>query len=250
MYFLVAFGFGLCAIFFFVRAILGEEEDEDSSSSSDVYNFHRYPHWIIQSFPTDRSSSLLNDRSTIFIVLLFLLLYFLLSGLIHSFNSLIFLLNRQSNRSIRSSLVFQLCYFFGQASDSFSIRWKFLSRKFSLLLRFVCLFLLSFVYFHRFIYFPLGFLLQSISRLFLQWLNRDFQWNQSFFHNIYLVHLVSDVVFPLIFFLHLKTFVSMDLTIISSFLLILYLIIIGTSQRWQINRVYRLLPTEIELNVQ
>lgn len=146
-----------------------------------------------------------------------------------------------------------------------SEKFHLISIKFCILIRLIFLFLicstLNFSYlFHQentltkssiqmfyLIYFLIGLLIASLPTLILFWIERDLSLNESLLKIILITITISEIIFPSFLFSIRKHGILSYLFIGSCLLLILFLFILYTSKKWQRKRLYRILPTSIDM---
>lgn len=252
IYLVLALGFFLLATFYSVLAIRGE----DVHLSTPV-QLHPLALFVLQPPSKAQSSS---GGSSWPLVALSILFYFILAGMESSLTYLSYLFALERRFSERWSLLVQLLYLTGRLLDIvvdstwlfFKLRSDYLSLKISILLRLIALFLLCFLHLLdgylpvSLLFLALGYLLNSISRLVLQWIVRDFHPDEFFLRLIFFVFVLSESICPVSLFSHVGRLVSVDFTGASAVLIVLLLIMVYRSQKWQSNRVYRLLSPSTE----
>lgn len=148
-----------------------------------------------------------------------------------------------------------------------SDRFHLISIKFCILIRLILLVILSSTlsFSHLFqqnspskssiqiyylIFFLVGLLIASIPTLILFWIERDLSLNESLIRMILIVITISEILFPAFLFFSIEHLISSYLFYLflgSCFLLILFIFILYTSKRWQRKRLYRILPTSIDM---
>ena len=254
IYLVLALGFFLLATFYSVLAIRGEHAHLSTSVQLNPLAL-----FVLQA-PSKVHSS--NEGSSWALVGLLVVFYFLLAGMESSLTYLSYLFALDRRFSERWSLLVQLLYLAGRLLDIvvdsgwlfFKLRSDYLSLKISILLRLVVLFLLCFLQLlYAFLpvsllFLALGYLLNSISRLVLQWIVRDFHTDELVLRLIFVAFMFSESICPVSLFSQINRLVSVYFTGASAVLIVLLLIIVCRSQKWQSNRVYRLLSpsTEVE----
>jgi hypothetical protein len=216
------------------------------------------PHRIVNNLNTQ--ISLLSDRSSLKFVFLVLLFYFILSGIESSCTYLTYLYGIELQLSQTKCLLLQFCYLFGRLVDILiNYSWflldkqsDFISIKFLIFLRLSILLILCFWNFYQqifyLLFFSIGLLLTSLSSLILYWIERDLSLNETLLRLILYAIIISEMVFPIFFFYKMKYFLQYYLFVGLCLLIILFLIILYSSKKWQRNRLYRLLPTSMETN--
>ena len=101
------------------------------------------------------------------------------------------------------------------------------------------------------IFFLIGLLIASIPTLILFWIERDLSLNDSLIRIIFITITLSEILFPSFVFYtiqHLVLSYLFYLFIGSCLLLLLFIFILYTSKKWQRKRLYRILPTSIDMD--
>ena len=100
------------------------------------------------------------------------------------------------------------------------------------------------------IFFLFGLLIASIPTLILFWIERDLSLNETLLRMILIAITISEIVFPLSLFYTIKHYIFSYLYYFflgSCCLLVLFLFILYTSKKWQRKRLYRILPTSMDV---
>jgi hypothetical protein len=100
------------------------------------------------------------------------------------------------------------------------------------------------------IFFLIGLLIASLPTLILFWIERDLSLNDSLIRIILITITISEIIFPAFLFYIIKHFLFSYLFYLflgSCFLLLLFLFILYTSKKWQRKRLYRILPTSMDM---
>lgn len=266
IYLLISIVFFLLGIFYSIIAIQGENFDLSSMKYFNPLSLlFIQPHRIINN--SRRDVSLLSDYSSIKFVLLLVLFYFILSGIESSCTYLTYLFGKEFRLSKRQSLLLQFCYLFGRLIDIlfnqlwflfnkyFKTQSDFMSIKSLILFRLIILFLIcvSNLFREKFYYFvftSIGLLLTSLPSLILYWIERDLSLNDLLLRIILYTILISEIIFPIVIFYKLEYFLQYYLLISLSLLILLFIIIVYSSRKWQRNRSYRLLPISMEIDAE
>lgn len=264
VYLFISLLFFFLAITYSVLAMKGETMPFSSMTNLNPLSLlFIQPHRIVNN--SNKQISLLSDRSSFRFVFLLALFYFILSGIENSCTYLTYLFGRKIQLSERNSLLFQICYLCGRLIDILiNHTWflvnkhrknqsDFISIKSLILFRLLILFLICFSsLFHEklyyFVFFSIGFFLTSLSSLILYWIERDLSLNELLLRIILFTILISEIIFPVIVFYKIEYFLQYYLLIGLCLLMILFVIILYSSKKWQRNRLYRLLPTSMELD--
>jgi hypothetical protein len=101
------------------------------------------------------------------------------------------------------------------------------------------------------IFFLIGLLIASLPTLILFWIERDLSLNDSLIRIILITITISEIIFPSFLFYTIKHVVLsyvFYLFIGSCFLLMLFIFILYTSKKWQRKKLYRILPTSIDMD--
>jgi hypothetical protein len=261
LYLLLALLFFILGIFYSKQAIRGERV---TSSSIEHLNplslIITKPYRIVVN--PNIQISLFSDRLSLALFVLILFFYFILSGIESSCNYLTYSFGIELKFSQTKSLLLQICYLSGRLIDlsitytcfSFNKQTDQIPTKFFILLRLIILFLFSyfnlFQHVYHFLFFFIGFLLASLSNLILSWIEHHFCLNDFLLRMILATIIISESIFPIILFHHLKYFLQIFLLISFCVLIILFLSILYLTQKWQDNRSYRLLSTSMETELQ
>ncbi|CAF1411422.1 unnamed protein product [Adineta steineri] len=102
-----------------------------------------------------------------------------------------------------------------------------------------------------FIFFFIGVLIASIPTLILVWIERDLSLNDSLIQMIFITITISEMIFPSFLFYIIKHVVLSYLFYLflgSCLLLILFIFILYISKKWQRKKLYRILPTSMEMD--
>lgn len=101
------------------------------------------------------------------------------------------------------------------------------------------------------LFFLIGFLIASLPTLILSWIERDLSLNDSLIRIILLTITLSEVIFPPFVFYTIKHVVLSYLFYLfigSSCLFGLFICILYSGKRWQRKKLYRILPTSLEID--
>jgi len=101
------------------------------------------------------------------------------------------------------------------------------------------------------IFFLIGLLIASLPTLILFWIERDLSLNELLIKIILITITISEIIFPSFLFYTIKHVVLSYLFYLfigSCLLLILFIFILYTSKKWQRKKLYRILPTSIDMN--
>jgi hypothetical protein len=101
-----------------------------------------------------------------------------------------------------------------------------------------------------FIFFLIGLLIASLPTLVLFWIERDLNLNDSLIRILSITITISEMIFPSFLFYTIKHVVLSYLFYLfigSCLLLILFIFILLSSKKWQRKRMYRILPTSIDM---
>lgn len=263
LYLLLATSFFLLGIFYSILAVRGA-----GINSSSITNLNPLPLLLLKPHQIVNCSnsqiSLLTDQSSLKFVILVILFYFILSGIESSCMYLTYLFGINFNLSKTQSLLLQFCYLFGRFLDILiNYIWFLLNKyitkqsnlisiKFLVLLRLILLFGICVSnIFQQIIYllfFSIGFFLTSISSLILYWIERDLCLNEILLRLILYTVIINEMIFPVLLFYKIEYFIQFYLFISLSLLISLFLIISYTSKQWERVRLYRLLPTIINMD--
>ncbi|CAF2107753.1 unnamed protein product [Rotaria magnacalcarata] len=264
IYLFISLLFFLLAITYSIFAMKGETMGLLSMANLNPLSLlFIQPHRIVNN--SNRQISLLSDRSSIKFVFLLVLFYFTLSGIENSCTYLTYLFGRRIQLSERNSLVFQICYLCGRLIDILINHTWFLVNKylkkqselisikslifFRLLILFlICVSSLFHKILYYFVFFSIGFFLTSLPSLILYWIERDLSLNELLLRVILYTMLISEIMFPVIIFYKIEYFLQYYLLIGLCLLMILFIMMLYSSKKWQRNRLYRLLPTSMELD--
>ncbi|CAF3958662.1 unnamed protein product, partial [Rotaria magnacalcarata] len=264
IYLFISLLFFLLAITYSIFAMKGETMGLLSMANLNPLSLlFIQPHRIVNN--SNRQISLLSDRSSIKFVFLLVLFYFTLSGIENSCTYLTYLFGRRIQLSERNSLVFQICYLCGRLIDILINHTWFLVNKylkkqselisikslifFRLLILFlICVSSLFHKILYYFVFFSIGFFLTSLPSLILYWIERDLSLNELLLRVILYTMLISEIMFPVIIFYKIEYFLQYYLLIGLCLLMILFIMMLYSSKKWQRNRLYRLLPTSMKLD--
>jgi hypothetical protein len=100
------------------------------------------------------------------------------------------------------------------------------------------------------IFFLIGLLIASLPTLILFWIERDLSLNDSLIRILSITITISEMILPSFLFYTMKHVVLSYLFYLfigSCLLVILFLFILFTSKKWQRKRLYRILPTSIDM---
>lgn len=102
-----------------------------------------------------------------------------------------------------------------------------------------------------FVFFLIGLLIASIPTLILLWIERDLSLNDSLTRMIFITIISSEVIFPAFLsyvIKHATLSYLFYLFLGSCALLVLFMFILYLSKQWQRKRLYRILPTSMEMD--
>lgn len=258
LYLFLAVSFFFLGIFYSILAMRGEGMNSVLITNLNPLSLlFLKPHRIVNNLNTQ--ISLLSDPSSLKFVFVVLLFYFILSGIESSCTYLTYLYGIEFQLTKTKSLVLQFSYFFGRLIDILiNYGWFLLNKqqsdlisiKFLILIRLIVLSVICFLNFYHqilyFLFFSIGILLTSLSSLILYWIERDLSLNETLIRLILYTIIISEMIFPIFFFYKMKYFLQYYLFIGLCLLIILFIIILYSSKKWQRNRSYRLLPTLID----
>ena len=102
-----------------------------------------------------------------------------------------------------------------------------------------------------FLFFLIGFFIASLPTLVLFWIERDLSLNDSLIRILLFITTISEMIFPpLLFYVikHLLLSYLFYLFVISTCLFALFVAIIYSGKRWQRKKLYRILPTSMDID--
>jgi len=255
-YLILALSFLVLGIFYSILAIRGE-----GINSSSIKNLNPLSLIFMQPYRIVNNPNTSNRLSFKFIVLI-ILFYFILSGIESSCNYLTYSFGINLKLSKTKSLFLQFCYLLGRLIDIIiNYGWFLLDKKrdiisikflifFRLIILFLICFLNLFQHIFNLLFFSIGFFLTSLSNLILYWIERNFGFNERFLRIILFTIIISESIFPIFLFYNIDYFIHFYLLIALCLLMILFLIISYASNKYSGNRLYRLLPTSMEMESQ
>jgi len=176
--------------------------------------------------------------------------YFILFGIQYSCSYLTTLLGKSMNLNETTSLLLQLSYFLGQLIDilihylwfSISNQINITTLSYTILIRIIllsCLSLLNiFQHYDHLLLFSISFLLTSVTSLFLYWIERSSSVNENLLRLIFFVSILSESIFPTIFFSLIQYLLQYYLLTALCLLIILFRL----SKMWQDKPMYSLSP--------
>ncbi|CAF1406387.1 unnamed protein product [Adineta ricciae] len=255
--------FFILGIFYSILAIRGESMNSLSGTNFNPLGLLcMKPYLII--YNSNNHTSVLSNLSSLIFAILLCLFYFFLSGIETLCIYLTYLFGIESNLSESHSLILQLCYLSGRFLDLFiNYVWLLLDRykkkssnmlpmKVHILLRLIILFVicLTNLYYRRlyFLFFSIGFLLMSLSSLVLTWIERDLCLSEIFSRLILFTIIVSEMIFPRLFFDKIEYLIEFYLLIGLALLMCLFLMILYVSRKWQRHPMYRLVSMSMNSN--